>query len=287
MAPGGSTDNVARELANALSERLKQSVIVQSVAGAGGAVAAQKVKSAPPDGSTFLFTTNSLLVNQVLRKKPEFDFRKDFVAAAAILEGPFGVFIHPSLPAKTLRELIEYAKANPGKLNYGSSGVGSSMHLAAEELNVLGGIKLFHVAYKGGNPALLDMLSNRVQVALLSTSTQHQQLAESGKLRVLAVTSKHRLPSMPNVPTTDEAGVPGYHPSFWMGLFAPTGTPPAILGKVNGDLRAILALPEIRKRYAMQNYNILSMTPDEAQRKVAEEITQLMKTVEAAGIERQ
>jgi tripartite-type tricarboxylate transporter receptor subunit TctC len=287
MAAGGGTDVVARELAARLSERLGQVIVVENLAGAAGGVAALKVKSAQPNGLTYLFATNSLLTKQVMSLRPEFDMVRDFMAVAPLVEGPYGIFVNPSVPAQTLRSFIAYAKANPGKLNYASTGVGSSTHLAAEELNMRGGVKITHISYKGGAPAVLDLVADRVQMSILGITANYQQMVDAGKLRLLAVTSRQRLSTMPTIPTAEESGLPGYHPTFWLGLFAPAGTSTAILNRINADLRSILGNPEIRQRYAAQGYTILTMTPDETQKKVGDEIADLSKIVDAAGIERQ
>jgi tripartite-type tricarboxylate transporter receptor subunit TctC len=286
MAVGGSTDILAREAAKLLSESIGQTIVVEAVTGAGGVVAAQKVMSAPPDGSTFLFVTNSLIANQAMRKKPEFDLRKDLLAVSPLFEGTYGIYVTSELPITTLQELIAYSKANPGKLNYGTSGIGGGMHLFTEELKIRTGLSMLHIPYSGGAPVLVDLNANRVQMSLLDIVLA-QPHVNSGKIRALAVTSKQRSPNLPNVPTTAEAGVPDYNPSFWMGLYAPTATPKPIVDRMNGALRTILTNPEVRSRYAARGYTTIWLTPEETQRKVAQELTQIAKTIEAARIERE
>jgi tripartite-type tricarboxylate transporter receptor subunit TctC len=287
MAPGGATDTVSRELSAKVAERWGQPVVVDSLPGASGVVAAQKVKIAAPNGLSLLVATNSLLANQVLTRKPEFDVRKDFIAVARWFEAPYGIYINPALPVHTLAELIAYAKANPGKLNYASTGVGSGTHLVAEELKMKTGVQLFQINYKGGSPAILDVVAGRCQVTFLGATAPWQQLVEAGKLRVLAITSSQRLATIPNVPTAEEAGLPGFTQTSWVGLFAPAETPASITGKINADLRAVLNEPELRKRYLSEHRTLPSMSVEETQKKVVEEIALLTKLVDSAGIERQ
>jgi tripartite-type tricarboxylate transporter receptor subunit TctC len=286
MAAGGPTDAAAREMAQMLSERLGRTITVDPIGGAGGLLAAQKVMNGPKDGTSFLFSTNSLLVNQVLRKKPEYDMAKDFIGISPLIEGPFGIFINTSVPVTTLKELLDYAKANPGKLNYGSSGVGGIMHLITEDLNARAGIDMVHIPFKGGAQLLTELVGNRVQLEILDPNFAKPHV-DAGRLRALVVTSKERIVTMPNVPTTAESGLPGYTPTFWMGLYAPAGTSKAIVDQVNGELRNILNNAEVKKRYAARGFSTEWMTPEATQRRIATELATLNKVVEDAKIERQ
>jgi tripartite-type tricarboxylate transporter receptor subunit TctC len=286
MAAGGPTDSAAREMAQMLSERLGRTITVDPIGGAGGLLAAQKVMNGPKDGTNFLFSTNSLLVNQVLRKKPEYDMARDFVGVSPLIEGPFGIFVNSAVPAGTLKELIDYAKANPGKLNYGSSGIGGIMHLITEDLKARAGIDMEHIPFKGGAQLITELVGNRVQLEILDPNFAKPHV-DAGRLRALVVTSRERIVTLPNVPTTAESGLPGYTPTFWMGLYAPAGMPRAIIDQVNGELRAILTNPEVKKRYAARGFTTEWMTPDATQRRIAVELAQLNKVVDDAKIERQ
>ncbi len=286
MAAGATTDVLARDIAKLLSERLGQPVVVDANAGGGGLVATQKVINSAPDGYTFLFVTNSLIANQAMRIKPEFDLSKDLVAISPVLEGVFGMYINPEVPAKTVQEFVAWAKARPGKVNYGTSGIGGIVHLVTEDFKNRAGLDLVHVPYKGGAEYLPATISNQVQVSFLDVSFAQPQ-AEAGKVRLVAVTSKQRLPNLPNVPTFEESGFKGYTPTFWIGMYGPRGTPPAIVDKVNGELRAILTPPEARARYAARGYLAIWAPPAEAQRMVSDELNNLNKTIDASKIQRQ
>lgn len=286
MAAGSTTDVLAREVAKLLSERIGQSIVVEVISGGGGLVATQKVINSKPDGYTFLFVTNGVISNQAMRTKPEFDVSKDLVAISPLFEGVFGLYINPDVPAKTVQEFVAYAKARPGKLNYGSSGIGGIVHLVSEDFRLRAGIDLVHVPYKGGAEYLPATIANQVQLSFADTSFAQPQV-DAGKVRLLAVTAKQRLPQLPNVPTFEESGFQGYSPTFWTGLYAPRGTPQPIVERVNAELRAILTAQETKQRYAARGYLALWLPPAEAQRRVVDELNQLNKTIDTARIARQ
>jgi tripartite-type tricarboxylate transporter receptor subunit TctC len=286
MAAGATTDVLAREIAKLLSERLGQQIIVEANAGGGGLVATQKVINAAPDGYSLLFVTNSLIANQAMRSKPEFDLSRDLVAISPVLEGTFGMYINPEVPANTVQEFIAYAKGRPGKINYGSSGVGSIVHLITEDFKIRAGLNMVHVPYKGGAEYLPATISNQVQASFLDVTFAQPQ-ADAGKVRLLAVTSKQRLPNLPNVPTFEESGMNGYSPTFWIGMYAPRGTPQPVIDKLNGELRAILTPVEARARYAARGYQTMWAPPADAQRMVIEELNNLNKTIDTVKIQRQ
>jgi tripartite-type tricarboxylate transporter receptor subunit TctC len=286
MAAGATTDVLAREIAKLLSERLGQQIIVEANAGGGGLVATQKVINSAPDGYSLLFVTNSLIANQAMRSKPEFDLSRDLVAISPVLEGTFGMYINPEVPANTVQEFIAYAKGRPGKINYGSSGVGSIVHLITEDFKIRAGLNMVHVPYKGGAEYLPATISNQVQASFLDVTFAQPQ-ADAGKVRLLAVTSKQRLPNLPNVPTFEESGMNGYSPTFWIGMYAPRGTPQPVIDKLNGELRAILTPVEARARYAARGYQTMWAPPADAQRMVIEELNNLNKTIDTVKIQRQ
>lgn len=286
MAAGGPTDGLAREVAKMVSDRIGRTIVVDPIGGAAGLLAAQKVMNGEKDGSNFLFSTNSLLVNQVMRKKPEYDMARDFIGVSPLVEGPFGIFVHPSVPVNNLKELLAYAKANPGKLNYGSSGIGGIMHLITEDLNTRSGVDLMHIPLKGGAQLITELVGNRVQIEILDPNFAKAHV-EGGRLKALAVTSKERIVTMPTVPTTAEAGLPGYTPTFWMGLFAPAGTSKGIVDRLNADLRVILSNAEVKKNFASRGFSTEWMTPEATQKRIADELALLSKVVESAKIEKQ
>ena len=286
MAAGSTTDILAREMAKLLSERMGQPIIVDAISGGGGIVAAQKVINAQPDGYTLLFVTNGLTSNQAMRKKPEFDISKDLIAISPLFEGIFGMYINPDLPVKTLQEFVAYAKARPGKLNYGTSGIGGIVHLVNADFAMRAGLDMVHVPYKGGAEYLPATMSNQVQLSFADVTFAQPQV-DAGKVRLLAVTSKQRLPQLPNVPTFEESGFPGYTPTFWTGLYAPRGTPQPVIDRLNAEIKAIITTPEAKQRYAARGYQTLWMTPAEAQRRVNDEVAQFNKTIDAVKIERQ
>ena len=288
MAAGSSTDILARETAKFLNDRLGQPVIVDVVAGAGGNVAAQKVINATPDGYTLLFVTNGVISNQAMRSKPPFDITKELVIISPLFEGIFGLFTNPNLPAKTVNELITYAKANPGKLNYGTSGIGGIVHLVNAEFAERAGINIVHVPYKGGAEYMPATIANQVQMNFADVSFAKPQV-DAGKVRALAVSSKQRLASMPDVPTFEESGpaFAGYTPTFWMGLYAPKGTPPAIIERLNADVRAFVTPADVKARYAARGYQTVWLPPAEAQKRVNDELASYNKIIDAVKIERQ
>jgi tripartite-type tricarboxylate transporter receptor subunit TctC len=286
MAAGSSTDILAREVAKLLSERMGQPIIVEAVSGGGGIVAAQKVINSQPDGYNLLFVTNGLTSNQAMRQKPEFDVARDLIAISPMFEGIFGLYINPTLPAKNLKEFIAYVKANPGKINYGTSGIGGIVHLVTADFAVRAGLDMVHVPYKGGAEYMPATISNQVQLNFADVTFAKPQL-DAGRVRVMAVTSRERLPQMPDVPTFEESGFAGYYPTFWMGLYAPRGTPQAIIDRLNAEVRAIVTTPEAKARYAARGYQTLWMPPAEAQKRVIDEIAQFNKTIDSVKIERQ
>ena len=286
MAAGSTTDLLARELAKSLQERLKQSVIVETVTGSGGLIAAQRVMNSKPDGHTLLFVSNSLISNQAMRKQPQMDVRKDLVMVSTVVEGYFGMYVSAELPTPTIQEFIAYTKARPGKVNYGSSGVGGIVHLIAEDFRMRAGLDMVHVPYKGTAEMVPELVSNRVQLTFADTTIMQPQV-DNGKLRLLAVSSRKRLRQLPNVPTFEESGLPGYTPTFWYGIYAPRDTPAAVVERLNTELKAILTPASVQQQYAERGYHTIWMPVSDGHQKVTDELSLLSSTIEASKVERQ
>ncbi len=236
FAPGGSTDVAARLIAKKVSEHLGQQVIVDSKPGAASNIAAQEVARAPADGYTLLYMTSTLAVNDSLYAKLPYNLVNDFVAVAPTVDIPCILSLHPSLPAKNMREFVALAKSKPGTISYGSAGNGSGTHLATELLKTAAGINLLHVPYKGSGPATSDFLGGHVQVLFVCQMSLVRDNAKSGKLVPLAVSSRARLPNLPDLPTVAETGFPGYEATVWNGVMAPAGTPRDIVAKLNAAI---------------------------------------------------
>ena len=244
---GGAPDTLARLLGERLSAKWGQPVVIDNKPGASGALGAQALKTSPPDGYTYLIAVSSLVQLPHLIPNTPYDVKKDFAAVSHLGGTHLALLVNASLPVNSVQEYVAYAKARPGKLNYGSYGAGSLSNIFGEVFNDSTGVQVQHVAYKGDGPALIDLMEGRVESAFLSVFQVKQHLA-SGKLKMLAVTGPTRSPLMPNVPTMDELGVKGLSLQGWFGLFAPAGTPTAIQEKVAVDLREILSQPEIKAK---------------------------------------
>jgi len=250
FAPGGSSDVISRFVGQKLTEMWKQSVIVDNKAGGGGQIAMQAVARTAPDGYTLILGhIGTLAVNPTMFEKLSYDYKKEFLPVAMLAIVPSAIAVTPGLPPKTLKEFLDYARANPGKLNYGSAGNGSAGHLAMEYFKDTVKIEAQHVPYKGTGPMLTDLLSGQTQVTYNGVLPLVPH-AKSGKLRIIAVGSTKRLPILPDVPTIAESGFPGFETSQWYGVLAPAGTPRAIIEKLNADINKVLADPEIQKRLA-------------------------------------
>jgi tripartite-type tricarboxylate transporter receptor subunit TctC len=245
--PGGSADILARAIGQKLGERLGQTVVVENKAGAGTAIGAKAVATAPADGHTLLLgTVSSHAINPAMNKVG-YDPVKDFVPVSPVAAIPFVLVAHPSVAAASLQDVIAMAKASPGKVSYASAGPGTSNHLAGELLSSAARVNLLHVPYKGSAPALNDVLAGHVPLMfdLLATALPNVQ---GGKLKPIAVTSRQRSPLLPNVPTAQESGLPDYEVTAWFGIFAPAGTPDAVVARLNSDLTAVLQSPDMQKR---------------------------------------
>ena len=246
VAPGGPTDLLARAIGPKLTEAWGQQITVENRPGAGQVIGTGVVAHAAADGYTLLMTTNVFPVNTFLYPKLPYDPKKDFAPVTLVLESSLVLVVHPSVPATSLKELIAYARANPGKLNFGSSGPSSSLRFAVELLKSSAGIDMIHVPYNGTGPLTTALIGGTVQLAVASMQAPKQHI-DAGRLRALATTGAQRSPIMPEVPTMAEAGLPGYSAGSWFGLLAPAATPAAIINKVQTDVAATLKTPEIAR----------------------------------------
>ena len=235
FAPGGSTDVVARLVAKKLTDSFGQPVLVDNRPGASSNIAAQGVARAPADGHTLLYMTSTLVVNVSLYPKLPFSVLEDFVPVTPTVDIPCTLSVHPSLPVKSVKELVALAKARPGEISYGSAGNGSATHLATELFKSMAGIDLLHVPYKGSGPATNDFVGGHVQVLFVCSVALVKENAKAGRLRPLAVTSRERLSNLPEVPTMPEAGIKGYEATVWNGIVAPAGTPRDVVARVNRE----------------------------------------------------
>jgi len=284
IAPGGGTDTTGRLVMTRLSERLGQQIVVDNRAGGGGTIGASIAAKAQPDGYTFLFGSISTHgVNPALFKKLPYDHIKDFAPVALIGKVPNVLVVHPSLPVKSVSDLINYAKANPGKINYGSAGLGSPPHLSMELLKSMAAINIVHVPYKGAGPALADLLGGQVQVMCTSLAGQLPYI-KAGRVRALAVTTAKRSAQVPDVPTMIEAGVPGYEVTIWYAVFFPAGVPKPIITRLNTELVTLLNTYEMKERMAQIGVDPAPSTPVELAAFVKAETAKWTKVVHDAGV---
>jgi len=282
--PGGSVSLVARIVAEKMSATLGQSIIVENRGGAGGTIGARYVAKSAADGYTLLLGyTGTLAIGPSLYANAGFEPRKDFAAIGRIGSAPTMLVVHPSLPVHSVAELIAYAKANPGTINYGSAGIGTVGHLAGELFATMAGLKLTHVPYKGTGPAITDLLGGHIPMMFTPIPTAHGQV-ESGLLRALAVTSAQRSSLLPDLPTVAESGLPGYEAALRYGLVAPAGTPRAIVERLDKELRLALAAEDVRERLAADGAEVLPSTPEEYAADIDREEATWSKVVNALGL---
>jgi tripartite-type tricarboxylate transporter receptor subunit TctC len=283
-AAGAAADQLARMVGERLTQGLGQTVIVDNRGGAGGTLGADNVAKSAADGySIVLGTDASHATNIFLSKKFPYDPVKSFTPIAPAAVNHIVLVVHPSLPVKTVPELIAYTKANPKKLSFGSSGPGSAHHLAGELLNEKAGLDMVHVPYKGGGPAMTDLIGNSIPVLFASMATAKPHI-DSGKIRALAVVEDKRFHGMPNLPTIGET-VPGYAIASWFAFFGPTGLPPAVIGKLNTEINKALATPALREALEKAGMSATGGKPEELAALLKIELAQREKLVKAAGIE--
>ncbi len=283
FSAGGTTDILARVVGLHMSATLGQPVIVDNRAGAGGNIGGQAAARANADGYTiFMGTVGTHAINQSLYKKMPFDPIKDFAPLSRVAMVPNLLVANPGQPYKSVKELIAYAKANPGKVNFASAGNGSSIHLSGELFKQMTGVDMQHVPYKGSAPAVADLLGGQTSIMFdnMPSAIPH---VKGGKLRALAVTTATRSPALPDVPTIAEAGGPGYEATSWFGLLAPTGTPPAVVAQLNAAILKALADPEVKKKLAEQGAEAHGETPDQFAAFIKSETAKWGKVVQASG----
>jgi len=281
--PTGTVDILGRTLGQKLSESLGQSVLVDNRAGANGMIGSEAAAKSPPDGYTLVVDNiTGHAINATLQAKMPFDSMRDFTHVSLLASVPDGVVSLPSLPAANIRELIALARAQPGKLTYASFGIGSSAHLAGELFKIMAGIDMLHIPYKGGQPAIADLLAGQVSI-YIPVLPSVVQLTKAGRLRLLAVTGAKRSPAMPDVPTVAESGLPGFEASNWFGLMAPAGTPPEIVTRLNAEAAKALQAPEVREKLAALGFEIQSSTPQEFATLLKSETEKWAKVIKASG----
>ena len=282
FAAGGASDILARLLGQWLSERLGQQFVIENRPGAATNVATEAVVRAPADGYTLLFVSVTNVINATLYDRLTFNFIRDITPIASIVRQPAIMMVNPSVPAKTVPEFISYAKANPSKVNYASIGIGSSNHVAGELFKMMTGIDMVHVPYRGGAPALTDLISGQVQVMFIGPVGSIQYIRD-GKLRALAVTTATRSEALPDIPTVSDF-VAEYEASSWFGLGAPRHTPPEIADKLNREINAALADPKIKTRLAELGGTALAGSPADFENLIADETEKWGKVIRAANV---
>jgi tripartite-type tricarboxylate transporter receptor subunit TctC len=282
FAAGGPNDTIARILGQYLSEQLGQQFIVEDHVGAGGNIGMQDVLASAPDGYTIGFVAPNNAINATLYEHIPFDFVHDSTPIAGTMKLANVMDVNLDFPAKTLAEFIAMAKASPGKINFASGGVGTSPHMSGELLEVMAGIKLTHVPYRGTGPAMTDLLGGQIPVLFDNLPGSIQQI-KAGRIRALGVTTKERVASIPDVPTFGET-VPGYEVSVWFGISGPKGIPPEIVTKLNAAVNAALATPALKERFHDLGGEVMPMSPAEYSKLVADETAKWAKVVKSAGL---
>ena len=281
--PGGGSDTLARILSPKLAEVLGQQLVIDNRPGGGTNIGAEIAAKSQPDGHTVLMGNVSHAINVTLYTKLGYDLVKDFAPVSLMASTPNILVVHPSVQAKSVKELVALARAQPGKLDYASSGSGSSAHLAAELFSSMAGVKMNHVPYKGGGPAVVALVGGQCQVGFATTPSVIQHV-KSGKMRGLAVTSAQRSPSTPDLPTVSEAGVAGYEAGTWYGFLVPAGTPKAIVTRLHAESVKLLKLPDVRERLDAAGFDAIGSSSAEFSAYLRTEIDKWRKVVRAAGV---
>lgn len=286
FAPGGPTDVAARLIAQKLSDNLGRQFFVENVAGASSNIGTGQVAKAAPDGHTVLITVNNLVINPALFDKVPFDAYKDFEPVALAVSFPTAFVVHPSVPAKTVKELVDYIKANTGKYNFASPGLGTPSHLLGEQFRVTLGLDLVHVPFGGSGPAITSVVAGHTPIGFASLSTA-VPLAREGKLRVFAIMSPNASSSLPEAPTIAAAGFPGLDGDGWVGALVPAGTPKDIITLLNREIVRIIALPELKERFETLGLDPVGGTPEAFARQLKAEGEKWAKVIRAANIKAQ
>lgn len=283
FSPGGATDVPGRIVAQKLSERLGHQVVVDNRPGAGGVLATEVVATAQPDGYTILMTGTPFVISPAIYKKLPFHPLRDFVPVMQFGSAPNTLVVHPSLPAKSVQELMQLVRAQPGKIDWASSGTGGAQHLFGALFTSMAKIDMTHVPYKGSGPATTDLLGGQVKVGFpgIAIALPHHK---TGRLRILAVTSAKRSPQAPEVPSLAESGVPGYDATLWLGIVAPRGTPAAVIAKLNSEITSVLQAPDLRQQFANTGTDPVATTPAEFGALLKIEVEKWARVVRDAGI---
>jgi tripartite-type tricarboxylate transporter receptor subunit TctC len=283
FAPGGGTDIMARAVSARVSESMKQQFVIENRPGANANIAAKLAAEAAPDGYTILFMSVAHVMSKPVYRNLGYDIERDLAPITVVSNVPNVLCVHPSLPAKTVRELVALAKARPGEITYGTSGVASPEHFAGEMFNMLTGTKLLMVPYKGGGPLAIDLVAGHV-ISAFNTMPPVIPHIRSGRVRAIAVTMEKRAPVLPDVPTIAESGVPGYAMSTWYGAVAPAKTPADIIMRLNQEMRKALALPDVKERLATLGADVVGTSPEETAALFRAELAKYTKVAEAAAI---
>ena len=282
FAAGGPADIYARVLAEKLQAAFGQPFVVEDRPGGGSLLGTEAVHTSTPDGYTLLMMSNTHTVNESLIKDKPFELMRDFVPVAPVNYSDLVMVIHPSVPANSLKEFIALAKAKPGALNYASSGPGTPYHMAGELFKAMAGVNIVHVPYKGSSGARTDILGGQVQMMFDAITTMAPNV-EAGKVKVLGTSGRARSTVLPNVPTISEAGVPGYEATIWLGIMAPKATPRAVVERLNQEIRRIVSLPEVKGEWAKQGAVAMSMTPEEFDKYLLDDIQKWARVVKVSG----
>ena len=283
FTPGGGTDILARMIGQKLTEAWGQPVVVENRAGASGTIGAAVVAKAPPDGQTALITPAAFASNPALYKQLPYNHTRDLAPVSLLASGPLILVVHPSLPVKSIKELIAFCRARPGEINFGSPGAGALPHLAAELFNSMSKIKLVHIPYKGAGAAATDLLAGRIPMYFMNI-LQSMNYVRNGRLRALGVTTPERSPVAPEIPTIAESGLPGYDMTNWYGLLVPAATPRASVAKLNAEVVRILNLPELKNRLSEDGMVIVGSSPEQFAEFLNRETAKYAKVIETAGI---
>jgi tripartite-type tricarboxylate transporter receptor subunit TctC len=283
FAPGGATDIVARLIAPKLSEHLGQSVVIDNRGGGAATIGMDLVAKAPPDGHTVGVATLTFALNPSLLSKLPYNSERDFAPVSLISTVPFVMMIHPSVPTRSVKSLVALAKARPGSINFSSSGNGSASQMAVELFKYMTGTDMVHIAYTGGGPAILALLSGQVSIftGAIAAGLPH---FKAGKLVALGVTSAQRDPVLPDVPSIAESGLPGYELYEYQGIVAPAGTPPAAIQRLNAEIVKVLAAPEMKERFTTQGAYIVGSTPEQLSEHIRKQMALWAKVIKTAGI---
>ena len=283
FAAGGPADNYARFMAQRLQDTLGQSFVVDNKPGAGSVIGTDVAAKSAPDGYTLLMMSNAHTVNETLIPNKPFQLLRDFVAVAPVNYSDLVLVAHPSLPVKNLKDVLQLAAAQPGKLNYASSGPGTPYHMAGELFKSMAGVYLVHIPYRGSSGARADVIGGQVDLMFDAVTTMAEQ-ARAGKVRAIATTGRQRSEVMPDVPTLNEAGVPGYEATIWLGLMAPRGTPKAVVDRLNEAVSRIAGQADVRQLWARQGAVPLVMTPEVFDKYARDDIAKWARVIKTAGI---